>query len=184
MLNDVYPRIAALDELEYWAARAIVAARHSTVDALNRLMLDRLTEEEVICYSTDMQDNDNHATVLPEEYLNREKPVGMPAHDLRLKKGAVVILLRNLRRSEGLVNGTRLIIEEFIRRGRVVRMLVCRILTGERRGARVIIPRILLRPPAGKYPASWARRQFPVKLAFAMYVKPLYSRACIYASAD
>ena len=165
VLSWIYDRIAGLDEYEYWASRAIVAARHRTVDQINQRMLDRLPGEEVICYSVDMQDNDNQM-LLPEEYLNRQRPAGLPAHDLRLKVGAVVILLRNLKRDMGLVNGTRMIIEQIY--GRPPRLLLCRILTGKFAGQRVLIPRILLRPPAHRYPALWIRRQFPVKLAYAM----------------
>ena len=169
MLRHVYDRVAGMDDYDYWAHRAVVAARHRTVDRLNMLMLARLPGEEVVCYSQDVQDNDNIALAVPEEFLHRQQPAGLPPHELRLKVGAVVMLLRNLKRDAGLVNGTRLIIEQIRCRHEAPRLLVCRILTGEFRGKRVLIPRILLRANPRKYPFPWVRRQFPIKLAYAMY---------------
>ena len=169
MLSQVFERIAGLDEYDFWANRAVVAARHRTVDRLNQKMLDRLPAAEVTALSQDSQDNDNVAMVVPEEFLHRQQPAGMPPHKLRLKPGAVIMLLRNLKRDIGLVNGTRMIIETIRCRGTAPRLLICRILTGSFQGRRVLIPRIMLRAPEKKYPFAWARRQFPVKLAYAMY---------------
>jgi hypothetical protein len=169
MLSQVFERIAGLDEYYFWANRAVVAARHRTVDRLNQLMLDRLPADEITAVSQDSQDNDNVAMVVPEEFLHRQQPAGMPPHNLRLKPGAIIMLLRNLKRDIGLVNGTRMIIETIRCRGTAPRLLICRILTGSFQGRRVLIPRILLRAPEKKYPFAWVRRQFPVKLAYAMY---------------
>lgn len=170
MLDNVYDDIPGAENYEYWAERAIVAARHQTVDLINQLMLDRLPGDEVVARSLDQQDDDNHEIRVPEEFLNRQRPPNMPPHDLRLKRGAVVILLRNLRREDGLVNGTRMIIEQIRYYGRAPGLLICRILTGRGQGKRVIIPRILLRSSADRHPWVWSRRQFPVKLAYCMYV--------------
>ncbi|ETN78459.1 hypothetical protein NECAME_02896 [Necator americanus] len=41
------------------------------------------------------------------EYLNTLEPTGMPPQELLLKKGAVVMLLRNLDVVSGLCNGTQ-----------------------------------------------------------------------------
>ena len=168
MLSHVFERIGGLDEYDFWANRAVVAARHRTVDRLNQLMLDRLPAAEVTAVSQDNQDNDNVAMAVPEEFLHRQQPAGMPPHTLRLKPGAIILLMRNLKRDIGLVNGTRMIIETIRCRGIAPRLLICRILTGSFQGRRVLIPRILLRAPDKKYPFAWTRRQFPVKLAYAM----------------
>ncbi|GBM29548.1 hypothetical protein AVEN_206392-1 [Araneus ventricosus] len=45
-----------------------------------------------------------------EEFLNSLTPTRMPPHKMRFKKGAVIMLLRNLMPSNGLCNGTRLIV--------------------------------------------------------------------------
>ena len=44
------------------------------------------------------------------EFLNSITPSGMPSHNLFLKEGATVMLLRNLNTQAGLTNGTRLIV--------------------------------------------------------------------------
>ena len=46
----------------------------------------------------------------PAEYINSLTPSGMPPHELKLKIGATVILLRNLNSAKGQCNGTRAII--------------------------------------------------------------------------
>jgi ATP-dependent DNA helicase PIF1 len=46
----------------------------------------------------------------PIEFLNSIDGNNFPQHKLLLKKGVPIMLLRNLNQSEGLCNGTRLII--------------------------------------------------------------------------
>ena len=45
----------------------------------------------------------------PVEFLNSLNLSGLPLHDIKLKVGAVVMLLRNLDPHSSLCNGTRLI---------------------------------------------------------------------------
>ncbi|KAK6014187.1 hypothetical protein OSTOST_20459 [Ostertagia ostertagi] len=99
-----------------------------------------------------------------QEYLNSLTPTGMPPHELRLKKGAIVMLLRNLDVTNGLCNGTRLKVETLRRF-----TLGCKFICGERRGQLAIIPRI------DNYwdkraPFRLRRRQFPIRVAFAMTI--------------
>ena len=49
------------------------------------------------------------------EFLNILTPPGIPPHELHLKVGVPVILLRNLDPSSGLCNGTRLIVRRLAR---------------------------------------------------------------------
>ena len=48
----------------------------------------------------------------PEEYLNSLIVSGIPKHDLRLKKGMPILLMRNINPKQQLCNGTRLLVEE------------------------------------------------------------------------
>lgn len=48
----------------------------------------------------------------PSEYLNSINTAELPPHELKLKKNAIIMLLRNLDVSEGMCNGTRLIVTE------------------------------------------------------------------------
>ena len=46
------------------------------------------------------------------EYLNTLTPSGMPPHVLELKKGSIIMLLRNINMKIGLCNGTRMIVHQ------------------------------------------------------------------------
>ena len=82
-----------------------------------------------------------------------------------LKKGVPIILLRNLSPIEGLCNGTRLIVRDFYNH-----VIDAEILTGSHFGKRVFIPRISITPSDTELPFKLIRRQFPVRLAFAMSI--------------
>ena len=64
-----------------------------------------------------------------EEKMAKHNPGSLPPNELNLKIGCYLMLLRNWRVHEGLVNGTRLRLLEVIRKKRVLK---CEILTGPR----------------------------------------------------
>ena len=94
----------------------------------------------------------------------------MPPHDLQVKLGVPLILLRNLSAEQGLMNGTKLKLLDVMPANGTPRVLRVRIMNGPRVGEEAVIPRILLTPNVGVFPFDWRRRQFPVKLAFAMTI--------------
>ncbi len=103
--------------------------------------------------------------------------------------------LRNMDPSIGLCNGTRLIVND-VTNGKILRATIA----GSDRI--VLIPRIKLRPPNdATYPFKWYRKQFPVRLAFAMtinksqgqtfksvgvdlFTKPVFSHGQLYVAAS
>lgn len=105
------------------------------------------------------EDNNNY----PAEFLNGLNPSGMPPHCLKLKIGVIVMLLRNLNTKHGLCNGTRLIIKDL-----KPNLIIAEVISGTANGRYVFIPRIDLAPVTPDLPFILRRRQFPVKLAFAM----------------
>jgi len=82
-----------------------------------------------------------------------------------LKVGSPVMLLRNLNQSASLCNGTRLIITQL-----GARVLEAQIITGSHIGDKVLLPRIALHVSSTKWPFVLSRRQFPVRLCYAMTI--------------
>ena len=116
--------------------------------------------------SADSVVGDEHqTTVYPVEFLNSIKASGLPPHELCLKIGAPVILLRNINISKGLCNGTRLIVTGMQRY-----TLRLRIVNGPFAGEETYLPRMDLQTADGFLPFTMQRRQFPVRLAFAMTI--------------
>jgi ATP-dependent DNA helicase PIF1 len=90
---------------------------------------------------------------------------GLPPHELKLRVGVPIILLRNLSRRQGLCNGTRLKVLGF--KSNVIQ---AQVITGPASGNIVLIPRIDMSSSENLLPFIMVRHQFPVKLAFAMTI--------------
>ena len=145
LANAIYPTLtdpnAALPTAQHLAERAILAARNDTVDKLNEQLLASMNGEVFTSYSADKVVDDGDAETYATEYLNTINLSNLPPHELKLKIGAPVILLRNLSQSTGLYNGTRLHVARISQR-----VVECQILSGKYINNMVMIPRILLSP--------------------------------------
>ncbi|GKC59341.1 ATP-dependent DNA helicase PIF1-like protein [Tanacetum coccineum] len=102
---------------EYLKERAILTPWNDDADAINEFMFKQLSGKSVTYNSADevcMASNDNidQNQLYLIEFLNSLNFPGMPPHELHLKKELPVLLLRNLNPSQGLCNGTRLIITD------------------------------------------------------------------------
>ena len=155
---------------------ALLATLNKTVDAVNDIVLDRYVGGAVITLeaaheaSKDSAGNDaqdgisrTHATI---EYMRGVTQSGVPSATLRLKKGCIMILTRNMLSTLGLVNGTRLrLLSDAPPDGASLPVLhVETVGMGEPR--QFFLPRIIfeLTTPGG---LKFVRRQFPVRLAYA-----------------
>ena len=98
---------------------------------------------------------------ISQDVLNHVAPSGMPPHQLSLKEGAPIMLLRHMPGASGQAHGTRLV-------ARRVHIRV--IVTGCSVGSIVYIPCINPTNPDSQLPFKFSRRHFPVRLALAMTI--------------
>ena len=172
LIDETYPGIEHGDkDDQYFLDRSILACTNDAVMHLNEQLLEMFPGETHQLLSADSVQFDDpgmnaHQPYSPE-YLNSLVSNSLPLAHLKLKVGCPIMLLRNLDPSKGLCNGTRLRVL-LIRR----KVLKCVIISGEAKyaGKVVFIPRITLAPTAEDLPMPLRRRQFPVRLAFAMTV--------------
>ncbi|XP_057329885.1 ATP-dependent DNA helicase pif1-like [Microplitis mediator] len=146
----------------------ILSARNIDVDIINEQVVELLnkTTEKIntAIDSTDNCDNGDMTDAILPEYLNTSNPQNFPPHELCLRKNTVVMLIRNLNLSEGLCNGTRLMVLDLS-----TNVLRCNILTGDKAGEIVFINRVTLYCD-NVNPFTFKRRQFPIKIAFCMTI--------------
>lgn len=169
IVKDTYGKVIENKEYRLAAKRAILSARNKDVFDLNQKVIDLLDESSERVYTsvdsaeTTSEHHDINQAVVPE-FLNSLDPPSLPPHELRLRKFTVVMLIRNLNISEGLCNGTRLLVLEL-----GDHLLKCEILTGDKSGEIVFLNRVVLYLD-DTYPFVLKRRQFPIKVAFAMTI--------------
>lgn len=102
---------------------------------------------------------------LGPDFLNKIKVSSLPNHSLRLKIGCPVMVRRNINPTAGLMNGTRVQITQLMDF-----MVQARIITGEKVGSIVYIPRLLITPSDTRLPFKMHRRQLPLAVAFAITI--------------
>ena len=105
-VNDAFNR-----ELE--RERAILAAKNKDVNDLNFIIQNQIVGTLHSFKSIDCVTNEDEAINYPTEFLNSLDVPGLPPHNLQLKAGSVVIMLRNLNQPK-LCNGTRLVIRKLM----------------------------------------------------------------------
>ena len=172
LICTVYPDLERkFSDLSYLRQRAILTPKNKVVDHVNSVIMAKIPGEEHKYISSDSvrtvsnDDDDDLRATFPVEILNSIKFPGMPPHDLLLKEGVVVMLLRNMNQSIGLCNGTRMIVRKCLRY-----TILCEIIGGNHAGNKHIIPRIELCPTDSPLPFNLVRVQFPVHVCFAMTI--------------
>jgi len=184
LANAIYPTLsnpaAPLPSCQHLSERAILAARNDTVDNLNVQLLASMRGDAVTSYSADKIVDQENAEHYASEYLNTINLSSLPPHELKLKVGAPVILLRNLSPSTGLCNGTRLKVIRISQR-----VIECEILAGKHAGNIVFIPRIpLASSSTSDLPFDFQRTQFPLRLAFAMTINKAQGQTLRHVGLD
>jgi len=151
------------------ASRVILCPLNEDTFDINDEVVQLIDGDEHVYESVDTVNSEDGEDInnFPTEYLYSLTPTGLPPHILKLRKGVIIMLLRNLNISKGLCNGTRLTVVELRRH-----VLRCHILTGQRASEDndILIPRITLSSDDSQMPFKLCRRQFPVRVAFAMTI--------------
>ncbi|CAI0396898.1 unnamed protein product [Linum tenue] len=150
--------------------RAVITPTNETVSRINASVLSCIPEETKTYYSTDSlctesTDDSELENLYPVEFLNSLVFNGMPEHELSLKLYTPIMLLRNIDPPAGMCNGTRLMVVHL-----GTNAIKGIILTGTYEGTVVAIPRIALNFSEHKWPFTMKRRQFPVRLCYAMTI--------------
>uniref|UniRef100_UPI00358E1883 ATP-dependent DNA helicase PIF1-like n=1 Tax=Myxine glutinosa TaxID=7769 RepID=UPI00358E1883 len=157
-LNEIHSNYDAL------AQRAVLCPKNESTFVINDEILDAFPGEEKTYFSADsiVCDDPEEALNYPMEFLNQLTPSGMPLHKLRLKDGAVIMLLCNFDPKQGLCNGARLVVKRLLSN-----IIDGEIISGSYKGTRTFIPRISIAPSDTTLPFVLKRRQFPVRVAFS-----------------
>jgi hypothetical protein len=171
LIDFVYPDlINNSGNINYMVGRAILTPKNDDANMISDMVMNKLPGNTIIYPSVDsaeLTENNyrQQSQVYPPEFLRSLKIPDLPPGELKLKVGVPIILLRNLNPSEGLCNGTRLII-----RNMQSKVIDAEIITGSHIGKRVFIPRITLSPSDNNLPFILKRMQFPIRIAFAMTI--------------
>ncbi|KAK9064524.1 hypothetical protein SSX86_015906 [Deinandra increscens subsp. villosa] len=150
--------------------KAIVCPKNITADEINQMVLDKAPGNAISYLSTDSltpraNDRSDSELSYPDEYINSLKFSGIPPHHLILKVNTPIILIRNINQSCGMCNGTRMLITQLL-----PKVIEAIIITGTSIGQKVYIPRISFVHDDKELPFIFKRRQFPIKLCYAMTI--------------
>ncbi|XP_058780230.1 uncharacterized protein LOC131653904 [Vicia villosa] len=85
------------------------------------------------------------------------------------------MLLRNIDQSEGLCNGTRLIVTRL-----ADHVIEARIISGKNIGTSFYIPRMDISPTQSPWPFKLTRRQFPIIVSYAMTINKSQGQSLDY----
>jgi hypothetical protein len=184
LINTIYPDFerAGVMTPQYLSERTILSARNDDVDDVNASMLRQLPGEEIVYQSADSSvdagESEDAAVSYTTEYLNSINVSGLPLSKLTLKIGCPLMIIRNLDPSHGICNGTRAIL-----RRATCRVLDVEIVGGDHNGERAFIPRLNL-STSDTLPFQLRRRQFPVRVAFAMTINKSQGQSVKHVGLD
>jgi ATP-dependent DNA helicase PIF1 len=147
---------------KWLSEQAILCPRNVDVNCVNLKVQNLIPENAVKYYSIDRVLDEEKVVEYPVEFLNSIEISGLPSHELILKVGTPIMLLRNLD-PPVLCNGTRVCIKNLL-----PNVIEATVMTGCAKGEHVFIPRIPLISEDLAF--TFQRLQFPVRIAFAMTI--------------
>ena len=185
LMRVVYPslNVEGIVTPSYLTKWTILSAHNDDVNAINMAALAVFPRESVTYYAADKlcpdESNPSITNQYPNEFLNALNPFGLTLFKLELKVGCPIMLLQNIAPKDGLCNGTRLIVTKLSEH-----VIEATILTGDKFGTTVFIPRISLTPSSNEIPIKMTRRQFPIKLALPMTMNKSQGQSVKFVGID
>ena len=172
LIDTIYPNIDTPHHSnQYFSERIILSSMNRDVNVLNKTILDRFPGPIQTFYSADFippseQIGEGDPMLnYPVEHLNEINGSTLPLAKLELKAGCPVMILKNLDPSHGVCNGSRGILTRY--RNRVLEV---RLITGQYAGETIFIPRVPNQPSDEENSFKFTRKQFPIRLCFAMTI--------------
>jgi ATP-dependent DNA helicase PIF1 len=116
IVHTAYPNLeTTYGDIEYLKESAILVPTNKIVDIVTSYMVSIIPGDIKEYFSCDSiaKGPDSHTSydmLYPIKFLNSIGGNNFPSHQLILKKGILIMLLHNLNHSQGLCNGTRLIV--------------------------------------------------------------------------
>ncbi|KAJ1519223.1 hypothetical protein ONE63_011170 [Megalurothrips usitatus] len=164
LIAHVFPD-EVLQNPDQCADRAILCTHNINVAATNELILGQLETEERELLSADSLalEAGDQADLYDIELLHQTTAKGVPPHVLKLKTGALCMIMRNLNSDDGLVNGAKVIIVQ----------IGANVILIRRPGSPEVmaLPRITFKFPIfDNSHVQMTRRQFPLQIAYAMSI--------------
>jgi hypothetical protein len=170
LISKVYPLQdlqRAINVPDLFFKSAILTTRNDNVELINTKVLDLVLGVPVTLLSADTVDTSDEVFQVSNEHLQTPNSSSLPPSKLTLKVGCIVILLRNLNPQRGLSNGTKLVVKEI---GEYVLKVAVMNGNGVDNEQIEFIVRIKLTTTENGYPFVLTRKQFPVRLSFAMTI--------------
>lgn len=147
-------------------SKAILCPTNRNVTMINNKILANMTTSEVKLYvSIDEYDHHDDDLHVPQSLLNSIDLSSLPPHELYLRIGCIVILIKNLDIEQGQCNGSRYIITKLDDH-----YIEVEALHGLHKGQRLYLPKLTLKAKSTLLPKEMKRTQFPIKLAYAMTI--------------
>ncbi|XP_076037231.1 uncharacterized protein LOC143022769 [Oratosquilla oratoria] len=154
--------VCAGDFRQILPVRAIISPTNNDVEIINEFVYNKVIGKEVVYMSVDVGCESIEGMDVQASVFNSMDSPSIPPHKLRLKEGAIVMVMRNICPPK-ICNGTRVMVTNLRRN-----VIVGEILTGVYRNTQILLPRVTLE--ATDTPVAFKRYQFPVKLCYAMTI--------------
>ncbi|CDF77418.1 ATP dependant DNA helicase [Chondrus crispus] len=146
--------------------RVILTTKNRLLEQVNEVIGNMMPGPYRTYLSADkVESKDTNALIYPTEMLNTlTAGSALSDHKLKLKKGFIVMLRRNLDPTSGHVNGARYVIEKMTNN-----LLFLHVTSGSHEGNRLCLPRMPCGPGDDNFPIpGFTRKQFPIRMCFAL----------------